>query len=112
MSTKLSITINTDFDKYDEEFLRSFTEFGDFTFLPEEYSHSFTNAFIVIDAYILGMSVFDNHKWVDTLCNNYSNLEYLHLFNVELEVIFSAFKHIAVLGWNSWVNKIKRINYY
>jgi len=103
----LAITINTDFDKYDEEFLRSFTEFGDFTFLPEYYSQSFTNAFILINAYNLGMSVFDNHKWVDTLIN--SSVEF---FNVEIEVIFSAFKHIAVLGWNSWVNKVKRINYY
>jgi hypothetical protein len=112
MSTKLSIIINTDFDKYDEEYLQSFTEFGDFTFLPKEYSGSFTNAFIVIDAYILGMSVFDNHKWVDKLCHVYSSTEYLHLFNVEIEIIFSAFKHIAVLGWNSWVNKVKKINYY
>ena len=112
MNTRLAITIDTNFDKYDEEFLRSFTEFGDFTFLPKEYSQSFTNAFIVIDAYNLGISVFDNHKWVDTLCNIYSSPEYLRLFNVEIKVIFSAFKHIAVLGWNSWVNKIKEINYY
>jgi len=107
MNTMLAITINTDFDKYDEEFLRSFTEFGDFTFLPEYYSQSFTNAFILINAYNLGMSVFDNHKWVDTLIN--SSVEF---FNVEIEVIFTAFKHIAVLGWNSWVNKVKKINYY
>ena len=110
MSNRVSITINTDFDKYDEEYLQSFTEFGDFTFLPEYYHRSFTNAFIVIDAYILGMSVFDNHKWVDRLIK-YSP-EGFRLFNVEIEIIFSAFKHIAVLGWNSWVNKIKRINYY
>jgi hypothetical protein len=101
----LTITINTDFDKYDEEFIQSFTEFGDFTFLPEYYSHSFTNAFILINAYILGMSVFYNHKWIDKLFN--SNLEF---FDVSIDVILSAFKHIAVLGWNSWVNKIKRIN--
>jgi len=112
MSTRLAITINTDFDKYDQEYLQSFTEFGDFTFLPEYYHRSFTNAFVLIDAYNLGMSVFHNHKWVDRLCNIYSSPEGFRLFNVEIEVIFSAFKHIAVLGWNSWVNKVKRINYY
>ena len=112
MSTQLAITIDTDFDKYDQEYLQSFTEFGDFAFLPEYYSRSFTNAFVLIDAYNLGMSVFHNHKWVDRLCNIYSSPEGFRLFNVEIEIIFSAFKHIAVLGWNSWVNKIKRINYY
>ena len=105
MSTKLEITIDTNFDKYDQEYLQSFTEFGDFTFLPEYYHRSFINAFVLIDAYILGMSVFYNHKWVDKLIK--SNLEF---FDISIEVILSAFKHIAVLGWNSWVNKIKRIN--
>ena len=112
MSTQLAITIDTNFDKYDQEFLQSFTEFGDFTFLPEYYHRSFTNAFVLIGAYNLGMSVFHNHKWVDTLCNIYSNPEGLQFFDVSIEIILSAFKHIAVLGWNSWVNKIKRINYY
>ena len=51
------------------------------------------------------MSVFHNHKWVDKLIN--SNVNF---FDVSIEIILSAFKHIAVLGWNSWVNKIKRIN--
>jgi len=108
MSTKLAITIDTDFDKYDQEYLQSFTEFGDFTFLPEYYHRSFINAFVLIDAYILGMSVFHNHKWIDKLFNPKG----LQFFDVSIEVILSAFKHIAVLGWNSWVNKIKRINYY
>ena len=104
----LEIVIDTDFNKYDEEHLQSFTKFGDFSCLRNNYRYSFTNAFHIIDAYNVGVSVFNNSKWVDILYLAYFNPATNKLFKIDFDILIDCLKHIIVLGWNNWIVKINR----
>jgi hypothetical protein len=106
------IIINTDFNKYDKEYLESFELFGDFTFLPYDYSFSLTNAFKIINAYVLNNDAFNNPKWINNIISVYDSSAGNYFFKIDKLYIIKHLRYIHMYGWYTWVRKIKDFSIY
>jgi len=97
--------IINNFDTYDEDYINSFVEYGDFSFLPEDYSMSLRNAFIIITKYST------KQKWRRFITDLYSLPIGRKYFNIDLKIILTNLEYLEQYGWYTWVSKVRPFMY-